>query len=403
MGCSRSFGEPKADGIPTRAGTRERLKLAIMANAPRAHAPRTSRPPHAPHSSHTARDAGGSTHPIDTLEELAFARGVVREESDTLAHLASILGSDFTLAVDLVAACADAGGTLIVSGLGKSGLVGSKISATLASLGIPSHAVHPSEAAHGDLGRFRRSDTALCISFSGETDEVVALAAALKQDGLPIIAIVGGDKGTDAGHKISSLERLASVTLHLGVKAEAGGPFFVAPTSSTTATLALGDALALAAAKRRNFSDADFARTHPGGALGELLRPVTEVLRYTVPKNLPLVPQGVSVGEALQRAHGTGRRPGAIMLIDEQSHLAGIFTDGDLRRLILRDAGELSRPVHEVMTKAPRTLPDSALVRDAVAMFREHRQDEIPVVNSQNHPVGLLDVQDLIAMKLVRD
>ncbi|MFA6046094.1 MAG: KpsF/GutQ family sugar-phosphate isomerase [Phycisphaerales bacterium] len=364
-----------------------------MANAPRA-----SAPVHPPH-----RTPDGLSHPVDALDELAFARGVVREQSDALAHLASILGADFTLAVDLVVACADAGGTLIVSGLGKSGLVGAKISATLASLGIPSHAVHPSEAAHGDLGRFRHTDTAVCISCSGETDEVVALAAALKQDGLPIIAIVGGDKSSEPGHKVSSLERLATVTLHLGVKVEAGAPYFVAPTSSTTATLAVGDALALAAAKRRNFTDEDFARRHPGGSLGELLRPVTELLRYTVPKNLPLVPQGVSVGEALQQAQGSGRRPGAIMLVDEQGHLSGIFTDGDLRRLILRDPTELSRPVREVMTKAPRTLPDTALVRDAVNMIREFRQDEIPVVDRANHPVGLLDVQDLIAMKLVRD
>lgn len=372
-----------------------------MANAPRS--PQAPRPAVGIHLHPPARGHDGITHPVDTLEELHFARGVVRDQSEALAHLAGILGADFTLAVDLIVSCAEAGGTLMVCGLGKSGLVGAKISATLASLGIPSHSVHPSEAAHGDLGRFRHTDTVICISFSGETDEVVALAATLKQDGLPIIAIVGGDKHNTPDHKPSSLERLATVTLHLGVRTEAGGPYFVAPTSSTTATLALGDALALAAAKRRNFTDEDFARRHPGGALGELLRPITEVLRYTVPKNLPLVPHTVSVSEALAKAQGPGRRPGAIMLVDDKSHLVGIFTDGDLRRLVLRDHKELSRPIGEVMTKAPRTLPDTALVRDAVAMFREFRQDEIPVVNSDNHPIGLLDVQDLIAMKLVRD
>lgn len=372
-----------------------------MTNASRA--PLAGRAPNGVHLPPVVRDHNRVAHPVDTLEELHFARAIVRDESEALAHLAGILGADFTLAVDLIVSCAQAGGTLMVCGLGKSGLVGAKISATLASLGIPSHGVHPSEAAHGDLGRFRPTDTVICISFSGETDEVVALAATLKQDGLPIIAIVGGDKAHAPDHKPSSLERLATVTLHLGVRTEAGGPYFVAPTSSTTATLALGDALALAAAKRRNFTDEDFARRHPGGALGELLRPITEVLRYTVPKNLPLVPHTVSVSEALAKAQGPGRRPGAIMLVDDKSHLVGIFTDGDLRRLVLRDHKELSRPVGEVMTKAPRTLPDTALVRDAVAMFREFRQDEIPVVNSDHHPIGLLDVQDLIAMKLVRD
>jgi arabinose-5-phosphate isomerase len=201
----------------------------------------------------------------------------------------------------------------------------------------------------------------------------------------------------------SSLERLVAVSLRLGVTVEAGGPFFVAPTSSTTATLALGDALALAAAKRRNFTDEDFARRHPGGALGELMRPVTEVMRCAVGRNMPLVPTTASVGDALRRAAEGGRRPGALLLIDESGRLAGIFTDGDLRRLILRDPGEMERPVGEVMTRAPRTLADTALVRDAVVMFRETRADEIPVVDSQAKPVGLLDVQDLVAMRLVRD
>jgi arabinose-5-phosphate isomerase len=240
----------------------------------------------------------------------------------------------------------------------------------------------------------------------------VNLAAVLKQDGLPIVAITRGSHGAGkkqngaAGEEQqgdSSLERLATVTLPLMIEGEAGGMDFAAPTCSTTATLALGDALALTVARRRQFTDADFAKRHPGGALGGLLRPVTECLRFVVGRNLPLIPSSVPVREALERAAETGRRPGAILLVDDRGTLAGIFTDGDLRRLILRDASELSRPIAEVMTTSPRTLPHTARMRDAVRMIRECRQDEIPVVDDAGRPVGILDVQDLVAMKLVRD
>ncbi len=333
-------------------------------------------------------------------QERAFAESILRDESAAVGALAGTLGKPFHDAVALLEKCANAGGSVLVTGLGKSGLIGAKISATLTSLGIASHFVHPTEAAHGDLGRFRRDDVCIALSNSGETDEVVNLAAVLKQDGIPVIAITGG--ATSNGP--SSLVRLATVCLALGVEKEAGAPMFVAPTSSTTATLALGDALALAAARRRNFTDADVAKRHPGGALGGLLRPLADVLRFHAGKNLPLIPDSATVTDALQRAAEVGRRPGAIMLVDQASgRLTGIFTDGDLRRLILRDAAELIRPIREVMTRSPRTLPDTALVRDAVIMIRECRQDEIPVVDDAGRPVGLLDVQDLVAMKLVRD
>lgn len=345
----------------------------------------------------------------DIAAERAFAESVLRAEAAAVARLADLLGEPFHRAVDLLEGCADSGGTVLVTGLGKSGLIGAKISATMASLGIPSHSVHPSEAAHGDLGRFRPTDTVIALSYSGETDEVVNLAAVLRQDGLPIIAVTRGretkrrrDEEVEEGG-LSSLERLATVTLAIGVEEEAGGVGYAAPTCSTTAMLALGDALALAVARRRRFTDQDFAKRHPGGALGGLLRPVTEVLRFRVGQNCPLIPQGISVRGALERAAEVGRRPGAILLVDDEGRLTGIFTDGDLRRLILRDPGEMSRPVEQVMTHRPRSLPDTALIRDAVRMFRECRQDEIPVVDGEGRPVGILDVQDLMAMRLVRD
>jgi arabinose-5-phosphate isomerase len=341
---------------------------------------------------------------VTTLADAEVGADVVRSEAAVLADLADLLrgplAQAFNDAVDLIVACADSGGTVVVSGLGKSGLVGAKISATMASLGIPSHPVHPSEAAHGDLGRFRATDTVICISFSGETDEVVGLAGILRQDGVRLISITGGRPDAPT----SSLERLATVRLTLGKFAEAGGMAFVAPTCSTTATLALGDALAVAAARRRHFTSEEFAKRHPGGALGGLLRPVTDVLRFEAGRNLPLVDQRLSVAAALGQAAELGRRPGAMLVVDQSTgRLSGIFTDGDLRRLVLRDAAELSRPIEAVMTRNPRTLAHTALVRDAVNMVREFRQDEIPVVDGDGRPIGILDVQDLIAMRLVKD
>lgn len=324
----------------------------------------------------------------------------MRAEAAALSALADRLGPEFLHCIDLLATCAAGGGTVQVTGLGKSGLVGAKIAATMSSLGIPSHTVHPTEAAHGDLGRFRPNDLVIAISYSGETDEVVDLCSILKQDGLSIIGICnGGPDGTP-----SSLERLATVSLRLGLAAEAGAPHFVAPTSSTTATMALGDALAVATALRREFTDADFARRHPGGSLGTLLRPVRENLRYEIGKNLPAIIDTLTVEAALREAALTARRPGAILLVESASgKLSGIFTDGDLRRLVLQDPTRLQKPIREVMTRSPRTLPETALVRDAVRMVREHRQDEIPVVDAAGKPVGIIDVQDLIAMKLVQD
>lgn len=333
--------------------------------------------------------------------ELAFARAILNEEAQAVAGLSTRLGAEFCQAVDLIVKCADQGGTVLVSGLGKSGLIGQKISATFASLGIPSHFVHPSEAAHGDLGRFRAADIAVCLSFSGETDEVVDLATMLKPDNIPIISITGGVAGDENDKSVSSLCRLATVALTLGIESEAGGS--AAPTISTTATLAMGDALALASARRRNFTDEDFARRHPGGSLGALLRPVTEIMRFATGKNLPLMEQTLSVAEALRLADSAGRRPGALLVVDDAGMLVGIFTDGDLRRLVLKDVAGLSATIATVMTKTPRTLLKSSLVRDAVRMVREFRQDEIPVVDDGGRPVGLLDVQDLIALRLIKD
>ncbi|MBL8745909.1 MAG: KpsF/GutQ family sugar-phosphate isomerase [Phycisphaerae bacterium] len=337
---------------------------------------------------------------VDQREEVEFIRGVLRAEAGAVSSISESMGEEASAAVELMAGCVSRGGSVLVTGLGKSGLIGKKISATLASLGAPSHDIHPSEAAHGDLGRIRRDDCLIALSRSGETDEVVSLVEILRPDGVPIISITAG--AADGGKPRNTLARLATVALSIGSGREASEEL-LAPTCSTTATMALGDALALALARRLRFTTDDFARRHPGGTLGGLLRPVVDVLRFKAGKNLPVVGERVTVRAALEEAAAIGRRPGALLVVDGAGLLRGIFTDGDVRRLVLSDPGGLDRAIGEVMTRSPRTLSSGSLVRDAVRMVRENRQDEIPVVDDSGRPVGLLDVQDLVAIKVVED
>jgi len=342
-----------------------------------------------------ATDSPRAETPPSGESELAFAARAMLAEADAIRLAAARVDEGFTKAVGLMIDSVNAGASVVVSGMGKSGLIGQKISATMASVGVASHVVHPAEAVHGDLGRFRTGDCALLLSYSGETDEVVALASILKQDGIPVISITKG-----AGS--SALERLSTVPLAVGVVEEAC-PMSLAPTSSTTATLALGDALALAASRRLAFTADDFRKRHPGGWLGELLRPVRDILRFVAGENLPIIPAEGTVLDALETAATGSRRPGALVLVDGDGVLVGLFTDGDLRRLVLRGPEQLHRPITEVMTRSPRTLPDTAQVQDALRLIREHRSDEIPVVDAAGRPVGVLDVQDVLALKVARD
>ncbi len=328
-------------------------------------------------------------------DERAFAQRILEAEARAVAGLGQRLGPAFEQAVGLIVACADAHGTILVTGLGKSGLIGAKIAATFTSVGIAAHYVHPTEAAHGDLGNFRRQDLCLALSYSGETEEVVALAGLLAQDGIPVISITRGDGA-------SGLEKLATVSLGIGAVDEPD--LSPAPTCSTTASLALGDVLALCASRRRNFTDDDFAKRHPGGTLGGLLRPVMEIVRFRVGVHLNAVPHDRTVAEALEQADTGVRRPGALLLVDPKTGvLSGIFTDADLRRLVRKSPADLARPVSEFMTRQPSTLTVAALVRDAVRLVRQKRADEIPVVDETGKPLGILDVQDLVAMKVVKE
>lgn len=327
--------------------------------------------------------------------ERAFIADVLRAESEAIAGLTERLGEELNVAVDRIVACVKGGASVHVTGMGKSGAICQKVSATFKSLGTPSHFIHPAEALHGDVGQVRPTDCVIAMSFSGETEEVVSLAQILRQDGVPIVAITGGEGET-------ALARLATVSLTLGAITEASD-LALAPTCSTAAMLALGDALALAVARRREFGAEHFARLHPGGSLGGLLRPVTEVLRFAVGKNLSVVGDDRTVRAALEAAEDFGRRPGALVLVDASGTLSGLFTDGDLRRLLLHHPEKLDGPIRDVMTRSPRSLRDDALVRDAVRLVREFRADEIPIVDGEGRPVGLLDVQDLVAMKVVHD
>ncbi|MCZ6445131.1 MAG: KpsF/GutQ family sugar-phosphate isomerase [Planctomycetota bacterium] len=327
-------------------------------------------------------------------DETTFIAEALRAEADAIRRIADRVMTgepdSWREALDLLERC---DGHVVVSGLGKSGLIGAKISATFTSLGQPSSVLHPAEAVHGDLGRVRSGDVVMLLSYSGETDEVVNLAAILKADGVARLGI--------SSSSASTLARLSTVHLSLGDLTEAC-PLNLAPTASTTALLALGDALALALSRRRNFGADDFHRRHPGGMLGAGLRPIVEVLRFKVGRNLPVVQDTVTVRAAFEQSQ-TGRRPGAMMLVDENGRLSGIFTDADLRRLMLTDPGGMDRRIAEVMTPRPEHLVVDDLVRDAVRLMRENRHDEIPVLDRDGKPVGLVDVQDLIALKVVSE
>lgn len=334
---------------------------------------------------------------MDTKEQqAAFARQVLAAEAAAISQI--VIDESFHAAVDLILARCnpDHPGSLVVSGVGKSGLIGQKLTATFASTGTPSHFLHPTEAMHGDLGRIRAQDVVLIMSYGGQTEEALTLATILQQDRVPVIALVG--KPT------CDLARLATVALCVGDVTEAC-PLNLAPSASTTAMLAMGDALALAVMRRRDFAAQDFHKFHPGGSLGRQLMPVVQAMRFQAGVNLPLISTQATVEQAYAKAEADapgGRRAGALLVIHDDGKLAGIFTDGDLRRSFIKQGSDAWRqPIERFMTRQPRHLTTDALVRDAVRMVREYRIDEIPVVDPAGKPAGLIDVQDLVALKVI--
>jgi arabinose-5-phosphate isomerase len=280
-------------------------------------------------------------------------------------------------------------GSVVVSGMGKAGLIGQKITATLASTGTRSHFLHPSEAIHGDLGRLHADDVALILSFSGQTEEVVRILPSLHELGVAIVAITGRPD--------SPLGKQAVVTLDLGSIREAC-PLGLAPTASTTAMLALGDALALVLSQMRSFSVGDFARFHPGGTLGRKLARVEDAMRPLV--QCRVAPQSLSLRETLISQSRPGRRTGAIMIVDEAGLLVGIFTDSDLARLFEanRDAA-LDGPLADVMTRSPATIGVGELLSAACDVLSRRKISELPVVDQAGRPVGLIDITDVVGLE----
>lgn len=310
-----------------------------------------------------------------------LAKEVLKIEALAISRLRSKINKDFERAVQWISACK---GRVILTGMGKPGFIARKIAATMASTGTPSLYLHPAEAVHGDFGVVTSKDIVIAISQSGESEEIVRLLPLIKKRGIPLIAMTSIPK--------SSLGKNADIVLDLGVRREAC-PLNLAPSASTTASLAMGDALAFCLLKKRGFCSEDFAELHPAGILGRRLLRVKDIMR--VGKANPVVSPKTTIRQALLKI--TSSRAGSCTLVDSRGRLAGVFTDGDLRRH-LRTQGEkiLSRPVGELATMNPRVIDKDKLAEEAFHIMESLRIDELPVVDHHKRVVGLLDVQDLM-------
>ena len=317
---------------------------------------------------------------------LKRAKEVFRIEAEAVASLANKLDHNFVKSVEAIYNCK---GRVVVSGMGKAGIIGQKISATLSSLGTPSIWLHSAEAIHGDLGRVTKDDIVIALSNSGETEETKGLIPIIKKIGAKIIAVTG--------NKNSGLAKFSDLVLDVSVKKEACS-LGLAPTSSTTAMLAMGDALAVCLVEKKGFKEKDFALYHPGGALGRrLLLKVGDIMRKG--KANPIVSQEAIVKDVLYAI--TGARAGAASAVNKSGKLTGIFTDGDLRRHLELDSNLSARKLKEVMTKNPITILPEKLAVEALRILEERKIDELPVVDKNRKPVGMLDVQDVLRAGLV--
>jgi arabinose-5-phosphate isomerase len=319
------------------------------------------------------------------VEGVSFAREILRIEAEALRQVRERLGPTISHAADLVHRCA---GSVMVTGIGKAGLVGQKLAATLASTGTRAFSLHPGDALHGDLGRIRADDVVIALSRSGETEELLRLLPALRRLSARVIAITE--------RLTSSLGQAADLCIALGPIDEAC-PLGLAPSASTTALMAVGDALALLVSRMRDFSPEDFALYHPGGSLGRKLARVEEVMRTG--RQLRRAHVEETVREIFVRLAGPRRRSGAILIEDDDTHLLGIFTDSDLARLFeQRREADLDRRIGEIMTVDPKRVRVGALLDDAVELLKTHKISELPVVDRSNRLVGLVDVTDLIGL-----
>ncbi|MCW8884426.1 MAG: KpsF/GutQ family sugar-phosphate isomerase [Motiliproteus sp.] len=309
------------------------------------------------------------------------ARRTISLESQAVQELEQALDGNFTRACDLMLSCK---GRVIVTGMGKSGHIGRKIAATLASTGTPSFFVHPGEASHGDLGMITENDVVLALSHSGTTAEVVTLLPLIKRINIPLISMTGNPE--------SVLARSAEASLHINTEKEAC-PLDLAPTSSTTATLVMGDALAIALLEARGFSAEDFAFSHPGGALGrKLLLKVKDLMH--VGERLPVVNENTVLSDTLLEISNKGM--GMAAVVNAQGVLAGIFTDGDLRRTLDLDLDLKTTPIAEVMTTHCTVVEQELLAAEALHIMEEKKINGLIVVDQQQHPIGALNMHDLL-------
>lgn len=321
--------------------------------------------------------------PLTRREIVRLGRDVLEAEAGAIGRLARRLDRSFVRAAELLY---DLRGSVIVTGVGKAGLIGRKIAATLASTGTRAHFLHPAEAMHGDLGRIGADDAVLILSYSGETSEVTQLLPALAARGVPMI-VVTKDRHSAAG-------RAADIVLELGPIAEAC-LLGLAPSSSTAAMLAVGDALALVVSRLRGFQPEDFARFHPGGSLGRRLSRVDDHMRTL--DACRVAPDSATIREVLVGCGKPGRRSGAIMLTDGNGRLSGVFTDSDLARLFEQHReAVLDDPISNVMSPAPRTADSGTMLEDALGEMARSKLSELPVVDAGRRPIGMLDVTDVV-------
>ena len=323
--------------------------------------------------------------PFSRFEQLRHARAIMHQEADAVRGIAANLGSEFCDATELIWQCE---GSVIVTGMGKAGLVGQKIAATLSSTGTRAHCLHPAEAVHGDIGCIHPQDVVLALSNSGETEEVSRLLPLLERMGIPVVAITADPSSTlgTGGVAVIKIGRLP--------EADSNG---VAPSTSTTVMLAVGDALALVVSQLKGFTSEDFARFHPGGSLGQRLQPIADAMRPA--DEVRIAHRDATVRDVLLGSSKPGRRTGAVMLVDDDGKLVGLFTDSDLTRLLeQRRDNQLDQPIAEVMTSTPITINVNNPLSEAVEVLSDRKLSELPVVDDAGLPVGLIDITDLIGL-----
>ncbi|MFN4894754.1 MAG: SIS domain-containing protein [Pseudomonadota bacterium] len=326
----------------------------------------------------------------DQLADVRYGRDILRQQIEAITRIADSLDSHFAQAVEVLLSL-ESTSRIVVSGMGKAGYVGMKLSSTLASIGFPSFFLHPADAIHGDLGRLQRNDVVLILSHSGETDEVVRLLPRIKRFGARILSITSSSS--------SSLGRHSDVVIATGRIPEAG-PLGLAPTTSTTVMLALSDALAMTLLERKGISREEYAAFHPGGDLGRSLMLVEEIMRTG--SSVCVVTEDTVNSKALHNITATEGRPGCAAVVNSNGEIVGVFTDGDLRRCLEREADFLNKTIGSVCSRAPITIHTDQLAQEACRIIQERKVNQLFVIDRTKKPVGLVHIQDLLAHGMIR-